>query len=116
MPYVLHLPKWYPNRYDVQDGDFVERHVAAVVAQGVAGAALYATVARAPLARLVELDADLTGPVPTWRYYYRAAPTGLAWLDKPLKMGLYYYCLLQGYGRVRAHFGGTAPADRTSVV
>ena len=109
MSYVLHLPKWYPHRYDVQDGDFVERHVAAVAAQGVAGAVLFATVARAPLARLVELDTDLSGPVPTWRYYYRAAPTGLPWLDKPLKLGLYCYCLLRGYGRVRAHFGGAAP-------
>ncbi|WP_258048930.1 hypothetical protein [Hymenobacter sp. NBH84] len=27
---VLMLPKWYPHRYDDQDGDFVARHVAAI--------------------------------------------------------------------------------------
>ncbi|MEJ7659523.1 MAG: hypothetical protein WKG07_07825 [Hymenobacter sp.] len=31
---ILHLPKWYPHRYDDQDGDFVARHVAAIAAHG----------------------------------------------------------------------------------
>ncbi|OGX91690.1 hypothetical protein [Hymenobacter coccineus] len=76
---ILHLPKWYPHRYDDQDGDFIERHVAAIAAAaGPAAqvAVVFATVARGPLARLIEEEIDRTGPVPTWRYYYRARPTG----------------------------------------
>ena len=107
---VLHLPKWYPHRYDDQDGDFVARHVAAIAAHGgVAGAVLFATVARGPLPGLVEADEDFSGPVPTLRYYYRAAPTGLPWLDKSLKMLLYFWCLRTGYRRLRWHWGGQAP-------
>ena len=107
---VLHLPKWYPHRYDDQDGDFVARHVAAIAAHGGAeGAVLFATVARGPLPGLVEADEDFTGPVPTLRYYYRAAPTGLPWLDKPLKLLLYFWCLRWGYRRLRRHWGGQAP-------
>ncbi len=107
---VLHLPKWYPNRYDDQDGDFVARHVAAIAAHGgVEGAVLFAAVARGPLPKLIDAAEDFTGLVPTLRYYYRAAPTGLGLLDKPLKLLLYFWCLLRGYRRLRRHWGGQGP-------
>jgi glycosyltransferase involved in cell wall biosynthesis len=100
------LPKWYPHRYDDQDGDFVARHVDAIAEYaGVEVAVLFAAVARGPLPGLVDVEEDLSGPVPTLRYYYRAAPTGLALLDKPLKLLLYFWCLLRGYRRLRRHWG-----------
>jgi glycosyltransferase involved in cell wall biosynthesis len=102
---VLHLPKWYPNRYDDQDGDFVARHVAAI-APHTETAVLFAAVARGPLPRLIECETDLTAPVPTLRYYYRAQPTGVAPLDKLLKLGLYFWCLLRGYRQLVRHWGG----------
>ena len=107
---VLHLPKWYPHRYDELDGDFVERHVAAIAGYGGAEVAvLFATVARGPLPGLVDAQEDFSGPWPTLRYYYRAAPTGLALLDKPLKLLLYFWCLLRGYQQLRRHWGGQHP-------
>jgi glycosyltransferase involved in cell wall biosynthesis len=109
-PRVLMLPKWYPHRYDDQDGDFVARHVAAIAAHGGAEVAvLFAAVARGPLPGWVDVEEDFNGPWPTLRYYYRAAPTGLAWLDKPLKLFLYFGCLLRGYRRLRRHWGGQRP-------
>ncbi len=107
---MLHLPKWYPHRYDDQDGDFVARHVAAIAAHGgAAGAVLFAAVARGPLPGWVEADEDFSRPVPVLRYYYRAAPTGLPLLDKPLKLLLYYWCLRRGYRRLRQHWDGQGP-------
>ncbi|SHL27708.1 glycosyltransferase [Hymenobacter psychrotolerans] len=103
---ILMLPKWYPNRYDDQDGDFVARHVAAIVPHAEV-AVLFAAVARGPLSRLTECDADLAGPVPVLRYYYRARPTGLGPLDKVLKLGLYFWCMVQGYQRLLRHWGAT---------
>lgn len=103
-PRVLMLPKWYPNRYDDQDGDFVARHVMAIAEQATVGV-VFAAVARGPLARLVECEADLNGPVPTLRYYYRARPTGLTSLDKLLKLGLYFWCQARGYRRLVRHWG-----------
>jgi len=104
------LPKWYPHRYDDQDGDFVARHVAAIAAHGGAEVAvLFAAVARGPLPGLIDAEEDFGGPWPTLRYYYRAAPTGLAWLDKPLKLLLYFWCLRRGYRRLRRHWAGQAP-------
>lgn len=53
------LPKWYPHRYDDQDGDFVGRHVAAIAAHGGAEVAvLFAAVARGPLPTLLADDED----------------------------------------------------------
>ncbi|MBD2714225.1 glycosyltransferase [Microvirga sp. STR05] len=102
---VLMLPKWYPNRYDDQDGDFVSRHVAAIAPHAQV-AVLFAAVARGPLPSLISLDADLSGTVPTLRYYYRAQPTGFGPLDKVLKLGLYFWCMVQGYQRLARHWGG----------
>lgn len=100
------LPKWYPHRYDDQDGDFVGRHVAAIAQFGSAEVAvLFAAVARGPLPRLIAAEEDFNGPWPTLRYYYRASPTGLPLLDKPLKLLLYFWCLLRGYRRLRRHWG-----------
>ncbi|MBT9393284.1 glycosyltransferase [Hymenobacter sp. NST-14] len=107
---VLHLPKWYPNRYDDQDGDFVARHVAAIAGaatpeQPLHSAVVFAAVARGPLGKLLEEEADFSGPVPVWRYYYRARPTGLAPLDKVLKLGLYFWGQRRGYRRVCQYWG-----------
>ncbi|MDB5235167.1 MAG: hypothetical protein JWR44_2160 [Hymenobacter sp.] len=104
------VPKWYPHRYDDQDGDFVGRHVAAIAAHGGAEVAvLFAAVARCPLPALIDAEEDFTGLWPTLRYYYRAAPTGLGLIDKPLKLLLYFWCLLRGYRRLRQHWGGQPP-------
>ncbi|RZK53693.1 MAG: hypothetical protein EOO59_12195, partial [Hymenobacter sp.] len=112
---ILHLPKWYPHRYDDQDGDFVARHVAPSAAHGGAGggparaAVVFATVARGPLPSLLVEEADLGGPVPTWRYYYRARPTGLGPLDKLLKLGLWLLAQHRGLRAVRRHWAGAGP-------
>jgi glycosyltransferase involved in cell wall biosynthesis len=113
---ILHLPKWYPHRYDDQDGDFVARHVAAIAAHGgpgggpVQSAVVFATVARGPLPTLIAEDHDLASPVPTWRYYYRARPTGLPPLDKLLKLGLWLACQRRGLRAVRQHWAGARPS------
>ncbi len=115
---ILHLPKWYPNRYDDQDGDFVARHVEAIARVAATDeplqmAVVFAAVARGPLQSLTECDADWSGPVPTLRYYYRAHPTGLAPLDKVLKLGLYFWCLLRGYRQLVRHW--SAPPQLVHV-
>jgi glycosyltransferase involved in cell wall biosynthesis len=111
---VLHLPKWYPHRYDDQDGDFVARHVQAIArtdtpAAPLQSAVVFAAVARGPLPRLIEVEADLGGAVPTWRYYYRPRLTGWAALDKPLKLLLWLECMRRGLGAARRHWGGHWP-------
>ncbi|UOQ53505.1 glycosyltransferase [Hymenobacter cellulosivorans] len=102
---ILHLPKWYPHRYDDQDGDFVARHVAAIAPHAQV-AVLFAAVARGPLPHWTDCEADLDGEIPTLRYYYRAQFTGLAPVDKALKLLLYFWCLAQGYRRLTTRWGG----------
>lgn len=104
LPRVLMLPKWYPHRYDDQDGDFVARHVAAIAGHARV-AVLLATVARGPLPRLAVCEADWDGAWPTLRYYYRARITGLAPLDKLLKLLLYFGCVWHGYRQLCRRWG-----------
>ncbi|MBC6611939.1 glycosyltransferase [Hymenobacter sp. BT507] len=111
-PRVLMLPKWYPHRYDDQEGDFVARHVAAIAPHAQV-AVVFATVARGPLPTLIVCEADHSTGFPTWRYYYRARPIGFAPLDKPLKLLLYYWCAGQGYRQALRHWG--APPQLTHV-
>lgn len=109
--FVLHLPKWYPHRYETQDGDFVARHVEAIAAADAAlrTAVVFAAVARQPLPKLIDREVDLTGPVPTWRYYYRNRLTGWGALDKLLKLLLWLECMRRGIGAVRQHWAGQRP-------
>lgn len=104
-PRVLMLPKWYPHRYDDQEGNFVARHVAAI-APYARVAVVLATVARGPLPALTLCEADLHGPCPVWRYYYRARPTGFGPVDKLLKLLLYYWCAGRGYRQAVRYWGG----------
>ena len=85
--------------------------MAAIAAHGgpVASAVVFAAVARGPLPHLVAEDHDLSGPVPTWRYYYRARPTGLPPLDKLLKLGLWLWATRRGLRAVRQHWAGARP-------
>ncbi|QIL76075.1 glycosyltransferase [Hymenobacter sp. HDW8] len=103
-PRVLMLPKWYPNRYDDQDGDFVARHVAAIAPHADV-AVVFATVASGPLTAWIEREEELNAAVPVLRYYYRARPSGLPILDKLLKLLLYYWCVGQGYNQVVQRWG-----------
>lgn len=110
MPRILHLPKWYPHRYDDQDGDFVARQVAAVAAQpSVSAAVVFAAVAREPTRKLLTEDHDLGGAVPVWRYYYRAHLTGWAPLDRLLKLLLWLLAMRRGWLAARRHWGGAPP-------
>ncbi|UOQ65879.1 glycosyltransferase [Hymenobacter volaticus] len=111
---ILHLPKWYPSRYDDQDGDFVARQIEAIARVATDEAPLqtavvFAAVARGPLPSLIDVEVKLSGLVPTWRYYYRAHITGLAWLDKPLKLLLWLVCICKGVRAVRQYWGGDKP-------
>lgn len=111
-PRVLMLPKWYPHRYDDQEGDFVARHVAAI-APYARVAVVFATVACGPLPTLTVCEADTGGAFPVWRYYYRARPTGFGPVDKLLKLLLYYWCAGRGYQQAVRHWG--APPQLTHV-
>jgi len=75
----------------------------------VVSAVVFATVARGPLPTLLVEEADLGGPVPIWRYYYRAHPTGLELLDKLLKLGLWLLAQRRGLRAVKRHWAGARP-------
>ncbi|MEJ7659522.1 MAG: hypothetical protein WKG07_07820 [Hymenobacter sp.] len=69
---------------------------------------MFAAVARGPISGLIEEDHDLRGPVPIWRYYYRARPTGL-----PPRQAAEAGALALGHAARAA--GGTAALGRRAA-
>ncbi len=69
--YILHLARWYPNRFDPMPGLFIERHAEAV--------ALYADVAlvythaaeKALLQKKYEIDFEVSNGVRTAKVYFQ---------------------------------------------
>ncbi|GAB3233247.1 glycosyltransferase family 4 protein [Hymenobacter seoulensis] len=112
---ILHLPKWYPNRYDDQDGNFVAQHIQAIEQGDAPGTAplsmavVFAAVARSPLPHFIEFEAVVENNIPTWRYYYRSRITGIRYLDKLLKLVLWLVCMQRGLRAVRQHWHGKRP-------
>lgn len=103
--YVLWVPKWYPNPNDDQDGNFVEEHARALVTAGGRLGVIFGTYDARPGAPLLAIEAREEHGFPVVRAFYRKRLTGLAPLDRLLKLLLYFIGLTRAYRTVRQQFG-----------
>ncbi|MFC5270519.1 glycosyltransferase [Adhaeribacter terreus] len=101
---ILFLPKWYPDRKADQNGNFIQQHARAV--SGFAEViVLYANADDFSGPNLTEFDYKKDDGIPTLYFYYKKRITGLNFIDKPLKLLLYFACLFRGYRIVERLFG-----------
>ncbi|MFL5731441.1 MAG: glycosyltransferase family 4 protein [Cytophagaceae bacterium] len=105
--YILFLPKWYPCRNMPLSGIFIQRHAKAVSSLTDV-AVLYAVYDEKLKGKWIEEQEETEDGVWTLRYYYRKTFTGLGFLDKPLKLFLYFLCLHKGYSRIVKQIGRPA--------
>ena len=101
---ILFLPKWYPDRKEDQNGNFIEQHARAV--SGYADViVLFANYDDFSGPNLIQFDFKKDNGIPTLYFYYKQRITGLNFIDKPLKLLLYFSCLMRGYRMVLRLFG-----------
>ncbi|HEY8401392.1 MAG TPA: glycosyltransferase [Cytophagaceae bacterium] len=100
---ILFVSKWFPHREIPFSGVFVLRHAKAVARFS----SVYILDAR-PLKKvsgLIEKNKKVEDGVVILQYYYPKRLTGISFLDKPLKLLLYYICMLRGYRTLSRQYG-----------
>ncbi|KAA9331240.1 glycosyltransferase [Adhaeribacter soli] len=101
---VLFLPKWYPDRKQDQNGNFIQQHAQAV-AQYADVVVLFANYDDFSGPNLIQFDFKKDNGIPTLYFYYKQRITGISFIDKPLKLLLYFACMMRGYRLVLRLFG-----------
>src|SRR5688572_27217093 len=101
---ILFLPKWYPDRKQDQNGNFIQQHAQAT-AQFANVIVLYANVSDFSGSRLIQFEFKKDGGIPTFYFYYKQRITGIPFIDKLLKLILYFSCLSRGFRFVNRMYG-----------
>ncbi len=103
-PTILFLPKWYPDRKQDQNGNFIQQHAQAA-AQFANVIVLYANVSEFSGSRLTQFEFRKDDGIPTFYFYYKQRITGIFFIDKLLKLILYFACLSRGFRFVNRMYG-----------
>ncbi|MBK0404497.1 glycosyltransferase [Adhaeribacter sp. BT258] len=101
---ILFLPKWYPDRKQDQNGNFIQQHAYAV-SKFADVVVLFANHDDFSGPNLTEFDFKKDDGIPTFYFYYKQRITGLNFIDKPLKLILYFSCLFRGYRIIERLYG-----------
>jgi glycogen(starch) synthase len=89
-PYILHLPKWYPNAEDDLEGIFIRRHIESTFAHWNAQVVFARVGTRVPSKRWFVIEEIQTPNSNVHLAYYRHTYSGMSWLDRMIKFVLYY--------------------------
>src|SRR5690606_3751426 len=93
-----------PDRKRDQNGNFIQQHALAV-SKFADVIVLYANADQFSGPNLIEFDYKKDDGIPTLYFYYKKRITGLNFIDKPLKLLLYFVCLFRGYRITERLFG-----------
>jgi len=99
--HILHLARWYPNRYDPMPGLFIQRHAEA--AARFAKAALVYThgVEAEASASLYEIDYETKAGVRTARVYYRLPRLHIPLISPAVGLWRFFRANMKGIKRVK---------------
>lgn len=101
---ILFIPKWYPDRKQDQNGNFIQQHAYAASKYSDI-IVLFANYDDFSGPNLIQFDFKKDSGIPTFYLYYKKHITGIAFIDKPLKLILYFACLMRGYRIAERLFG-----------
>ena len=88
---ILHLPKWYPNRTDDLFGIFSKRHIKCTLPH-TKPVVVFGTV-DGNLEKTYEIEFNEEEGIPTYRFYYKKRFTKISFLDRLIKIFLYFFLL-----------------------
>ncbi len=103
---VLHLARWYPNRYDPMPGLFIQRHVESTKIYCDASVIYTHMVEKSADSELVyDLDYQIINEVPTAKVYYRSSQIGLKPLDKLINIHRFFKANHVGINQIKKESG-----------
>ncbi len=94
--HILVLPKWYPNPEYESAGIFVQRHIESVLPHTNISV-LYVAASTELKGFSIRKEYKKEKGIDTLRFYYGREITGISFLDRFLKLFLYFFCLKKGY-------------------
>lgn len=92
---IFHVPKWYPNRYDMLLGIFVKRHILSTMPATIP--VVIHVMASQSSDQWYELEKTVDDGIQTYRCYYKKRITGISALDKLVKLFLYFWLVMKLY-------------------
>ncbi len=103
---VLHLVRWYPNRYDPMPGLFIKRHVeSAGIKNDVAVVYTHFEKNNPEFKTNYQLEYNVTNGVPTAKVYYKASKCTLNPLRKLINIIRFYRANRIGVSKVKTELG-----------
>jgi glycosyltransferase involved in cell wall biosynthesis len=103
---VLHLSRWYPNRYDPMPGLFIQRHAEAVSKYCDVGVVYVHAVECAEQTQRFELQLEELNGVPTARVYYKNPCKNFFLIGKFIKVYRFYKANKIGIRAIKAELEG----------
>lgn len=104
---VLHLARWYPNRYDPMPGLFIQRHVEASNLYCNAGVVYTHIIDNSEKSNeCYELDYKLINLVPTAKVYYKSSSCRIVPVKKLVNIFRFFKANRIGINRVSKELGG----------
>jgi len=103
---VLHLARWYPNRYDPMPGLFIQRHAEAANKYCDVGVVYTHVVEDQKIKGIYELEARVIKGVPTAKVYYSNPKLTIPLITPLIKIFRFYKSNYLGIQKIKQQLGG----------
>jgi L-malate glycosyltransferase len=104
---ILHLARWFPNRYDPMPGLFIRRHAeSAALMNDVVVVYTHFVDQESQMKSVYEMDYEVLNRVPTAKVYYRSSKCKITPLRKLVNLFRFYKANYIGIKKVKKTLGG----------
>jgi glycosyltransferase involved in cell wall biosynthesis len=105
-PRVLHLARWYPNRYDPMPGLFIQRHAEAVAQYCEVGVVYTHVVEDEIIKGVYDIELSVIKGVPTAKVYYSNPKWEVPLFTQLIKAFRFYKANYLGIKKIKQQLGG----------
>lgn len=102
LPLIVHLPRWYPNKNDDLNGIFIQRHIKTTVSYSTP-VVLQATYI-AKQQSIFSWHYEFKDDIHQYTAYYKKNITGLAFIDRFLKLAFYFFAMEKLWRKMKRDF------------
>ena len=103
---VLHLARWYPNRYDPMPGLFIQRHAEAANKYCDVGVVYTHVVEEEKIKGVYELELNVINGISTAKVYYSNPKLKIPLITQIIKVFRFYKANFLGIKKIKQQLGG----------